>query len=161
MVITQPSHLNTWIFILVFRCHLNTQPFTNQTTFDHLNTRLIQYSGGYCIRIPTLINCQFCSQNSSKGREHQLGRGVLDVLRLHRRLPGQGQMRMLAAYHQSNCRFESRYNIQVNPVKLKPWKNGTIRVLDTQILLVQFLDCIQNCSMWQPGVPRSKYWTSQ
>ena len=35
MVITQPSHLNTG-------------PFANLTTFDHLNTRLVQYSDGYC-----------------------------------------------------------------------------------------------------------------
>ena len=36
MVITQPSHSNSG-------------PFANRTTFDHLNTRLIQYSDGYCI----------------------------------------------------------------------------------------------------------------
>ena len=44
MVITEPSHLNTW-------------PFANRTTFDHLNTGLVRYSDGYCIvqnKIPTV-----------------------------------------------------------------------------------------------------------
>ena len=49
MAITQPSHLNAELFSSVFRCHLNIGPFANRTTFDHLNTRLVQYSGGYCI----------------------------------------------------------------------------------------------------------------
>ena len=35
MVITQPSHLNT-------------RPFANRTTFDHLNTGLVRHSDGYC-----------------------------------------------------------------------------------------------------------------
>ena len=35
MVITQPSHSNTRLFSPVFRCHLNTGPFANRTTFDH------------------------------------------------------------------------------------------------------------------------------
>ena len=51
MVIMQPSHLNTGLFSLVFRCHLNTRPFANRTTSDHLNTRLVRYSDGYCIHI--------------------------------------------------------------------------------------------------------------
>ena len=48
MVITQPSHSNTGLFSPVFRCHLNTRPFANRTTFNHLNTRLVRYSDGYC-----------------------------------------------------------------------------------------------------------------
>ena len=36
MVITQPSHLNT-------------RPFANWTTFDHLSAGLVRYSDGYCI----------------------------------------------------------------------------------------------------------------
>ena len=35
MIIPQPSHLNT-------------RPFANRTTFDHLNTGLIRYSDCYC-----------------------------------------------------------------------------------------------------------------
>ena len=37
MVIMQPSHSKT-------------KPFANRTTFDHLNTGLVQYSDGYCTR---------------------------------------------------------------------------------------------------------------
>ena len=48
MVITQPSHFNTQLISLVFRCHLNTGLFANQTTFDHLNTGLVWNSDGYC-----------------------------------------------------------------------------------------------------------------
>ena len=48
MVITQPSHSNTGLLSPVFRCHLNTGPFANRTTFDHLNTKLVRYSDGYC-----------------------------------------------------------------------------------------------------------------
>ena len=55
MVITQPSQSNTVLFSPVFRCHLNTGPFSNRTTFDHLNTRLVCYSDGYCI-INKLLN---------------------------------------------------------------------------------------------------------
>ena len=36
MVITQPSHLNT-------------RPFANRTTFDHMKTGLVWFSDGYCI----------------------------------------------------------------------------------------------------------------
>ena len=50
MVITQPSHLNTGLFCPVFRCHSKTRPFANRTTLGHLNTRLVRYSDGYCIR---------------------------------------------------------------------------------------------------------------
>ena len=55
MVITQPIHLNTRLFSPVFRCLLNTRPFANRTTFDHLNARLVWYSDGYCIWIPTVL----------------------------------------------------------------------------------------------------------
>ena len=46
-----PSHLNTGLFSLVFRWHLNTEPFANWTTFDHLNTGLVRYSDGYCTQL--------------------------------------------------------------------------------------------------------------
>ena len=64
MVITQPSHSNTGLFCPVFRCHSKTRPFANRTTFDHLNTGLVQYSDGYC-------NCLLLSD---------LGRVVRDSL---------------------------------------------------------------------------------
>ena len=44
-------HLKTGQKCPVFRCHLNTGPFTNQTTFNHLNTGLVRYSDGYCIQM--------------------------------------------------------------------------------------------------------------
>ena len=52
MVIKQPSHSNTGLFSPVFKCHFNTGPFANRTNFDHLNTKLVRYSDGYC---PTLL----------------------------------------------------------------------------------------------------------
>ena len=58
MEITQPSLSNTGLFSPVFKCHLNTGPFANRTTFDHLNTRLVQFSDGYCI---VLFNKYFIS----------------------------------------------------------------------------------------------------
>ena len=36
-------------FIPLFRWHLNAGPFSDQTTFDHLNTRLVGYSDPNCI----------------------------------------------------------------------------------------------------------------
>ena len=32
----------------VFKCHSNNGLFSDQTTFDHLNTRLVRYSDHHC-----------------------------------------------------------------------------------------------------------------
>ena len=45
-------------FSPVFKWHSNNGPFGNQTTFDHLNTRLVRYSDPHCIAI-----CLICFQN--------------------------------------------------------------------------------------------------
>ena len=35
-------------FSPVFKWHLNNGPFGDQTTFDHINSRLVQYSDPHC-----------------------------------------------------------------------------------------------------------------
>ena len=38
--------------------HLDTGPFGNQTTFDHSNTKLVQYSDLYCPTENKNVNAQ-------------------------------------------------------------------------------------------------------
>ena len=38
-------------FSLVFKWHSNKEPFSDQTTFDHLNNRLVWYSDPHCILV--------------------------------------------------------------------------------------------------------------
>ena len=59
MDITQPSHLNTGLFSQVFRCHLNTRPFENRTTFDHLTPGEsgIQMVTVYSMELTVKWNC--------------------------------------------------------------------------------------------------------
>ena len=72
MVITQPSHLNTGLFSLVFRCQLNTGPFANQTTFKHLNTGLVRYSDGYCIAVTCVDHVVVdCTPQVFSSRRHR------------------------------------------------------------------------------------------
>ena len=35
-------------FCLVFECHLKTEPFHNQTHFDHSKSRCVWYSDPHC-----------------------------------------------------------------------------------------------------------------
>ena len=42
-------HSESRLFCLVFRCHLKTRPFDNQTTSYHSNPRHVRYSDGYCM----------------------------------------------------------------------------------------------------------------
>ena len=53
-------HSNFGLFCPLFRCHLNTGPFDNRTIFDHLNTRLVRYSDGYCMLFFSLKACFVC-----------------------------------------------------------------------------------------------------
>ena len=87
MVIKQPSHSNTGLFCPVFRCHSKTRPFANRTTFDHLNTGLVPYSDGYCIRLDiqpifdSVVESIFDSRSSNSTTFHQIYSSALTRLR--------------------------------------------------------------------------------
>ena len=60
-------------FCPVFKWHLSNRPFGDQTTFDHLNTRLVRYSDPHCNTYCNLLTSKVLSNwPHSKTRSYQV-----------------------------------------------------------------------------------------